>query len=225
LAGKTATISFYAKSSVARDYTVQFVQDFGSGGSSQVGVSPSVSIGTTWSKITSTVNIPSISGKTIGDGNHLYVRIYGSMNTGDTLDVAQVQLEEGSYATPFEYRPIGEELALCKRYFQKVGGRVANEFVGTGYAVDTDTLSISLKTHGDMRVAPTRTLTGTIGNFIAIGNGSSITSMTASAMGSGSSSHAPVITLTKTGSFTQYEHYTVTTGATATDCIWLDAEL
>ena len=33
--------------------------------------------------------------------------------------VNTVQLEQGSVATPFERRPIGLELALCQRYFQK----------------------------------------------------------------------------------------------------------
>jgi hypothetical protein len=33
------------------------------------------------------------------------------------IDIAQVQLEEGSFATPFEQRPIGTELALCQRYY------------------------------------------------------------------------------------------------------------
>jgi hypothetical protein len=35
------------------------------------------------------------------------------------IDIAQVQLEEGSFATPFEQRPIGTELALCQRYYEK----------------------------------------------------------------------------------------------------------
>jgi hypothetical protein len=35
-----------------------------------------------------------------------------------TFDIAQVQIEPGPVATPFEQRPIGTELALCQRYFQ-----------------------------------------------------------------------------------------------------------
>jgi hypothetical protein len=38
---------------------------------------------------------------------------------GGWIDIAQVQLEEGSSATPFEQRPIGTELALCQRYYCK----------------------------------------------------------------------------------------------------------
>lgn len=36
-----------------------------------------------------------------------------------TLTIADVQLELGSIATPFEHRFIGAELALCQRYYEK----------------------------------------------------------------------------------------------------------
>ena len=35
-----------------------------------------------------------------------------------TIQFAGVQLEAGTQATAFEHRPIGEELALCRRYYQ-----------------------------------------------------------------------------------------------------------
>ncbi len=46
----------------------------------------------------------------------------GQVNWGATLNnnfyITGVQLEEGSTATSFDYRPYGTELALCQRYFQ-----------------------------------------------------------------------------------------------------------
>jgi len=36
------------------------------------------------------------------------------------IEIANVQLEVGSVATPFEHRSYGEELALCQRYYQRV---------------------------------------------------------------------------------------------------------
>ena len=38
---------------------------------------------------------------------------------GNFINVTNVQLEEGSVATPFERRPIGLELALSQRYYEK----------------------------------------------------------------------------------------------------------
>jgi hypothetical protein len=38
---------------------------------------------------------------------------------GATFYITGVQLEKGSTATSFDYRPYGTELALCQRYFQK----------------------------------------------------------------------------------------------------------
>lgn len=47
--------------------------------------------------------------------------------------VSLVQLEVGSVATPFENRPIGTELALCQRYFQRPAIAVATS--GSGLTV------------------------------------------------------------------------------------------
>jgi hypothetical protein len=38
-----------------------------------------------------------------------------------TWVIGNIQLEKGSTATSFDYRPYGTELALCQRYFEKVG--------------------------------------------------------------------------------------------------------
>jgi len=41
---------------------------------------------------------------------------------GATFYITGVQLEKGSTATSFDYRPYGTELQLCQRYYQQFGG-------------------------------------------------------------------------------------------------------
>ena len=43
----------------------------------------------------------------------------GALTAGLTWTIGNVQLEKGSTATSFEYRPYGTELALCQRYYAK----------------------------------------------------------------------------------------------------------
>tara|TARA_R110000737_G_scaffold333552_1_gene351297 strand:+ start:1133 stop:2203 length:1071 start_codon:yes stop_codon:yes gene_type:complete len=50
------------------------------------------------------------------------VRIYAigtSEQIGDGIRVYNVKLEEGEYTTNFEQRSVGEELALCQRYYER----------------------------------------------------------------------------------------------------------
>ena len=79
-------------------------------------------------KITLTFDGPT-SDKIYGTNNDHYLQIQIWFDAGSllfpllgqqsgTFDIAQVQLEEGSVATPFENRPIGLELSLCQRYYE-----------------------------------------------------------------------------------------------------------
>jgi hypothetical protein len=53
----------------------------------------------------------------------LYLAPTGQVNVtgtnGATFYITGVQLEKGSTATSFDYRPYGTELALCQRYYEK----------------------------------------------------------------------------------------------------------
>ena len=126
LAGKTVTISFYAKAAAAKTLIMRFVQVFGRGSGSSDNVITNIgdlSLGTSWQKYTFTVEVPSIAGKTIaGDDSFIQFSIDEADNFSPfTLDIAQVQIEEGEIATPFEQRSVGEELALCSRYYETLG--------------------------------------------------------------------------------------------------------
>lgn len=138
LAGKTVTVSFWAKSSVAKTIAIGLEQTFGSGGSPSsvvVAGAQQVAIGTSWAKHVVTLSVPSVEGKTLGtDGKDALLAVFWldagsnfSARTGGvlakaaaTISFGAIQIEEGSVATPFEDRPIGVELALCERYFEMI---------------------------------------------------------------------------------------------------------
>ena len=125
ISGITATWSFYGKCNLAKSFNLFIFQNFGTGGSpsSMVVTGPTAfNCTTSWSRHQFTFNIPSLSGKTVGADGNDYVEIVlqesGSFSTF-TLDLAQVQLEKGSVATPFQYRPVATELNLAQRYYCK----------------------------------------------------------------------------------------------------------
>jgi hypothetical protein len=121
-AGQTATLSFYAKADASGTLGLRAFQNFGSGGSSAVQASMSASsaaLTTAWQRFTSAIAWPSISGKTIGTSHCLELLFDLPLNATFTIDFANVQLEPGPVATPVERRPLGLELMLCQRYFEK----------------------------------------------------------------------------------------------------------
>jgi hypothetical protein len=70
-----------------------------------------------WIGGTGTADVDGITGLNSGDSFTLNTSTNFSVII--PTDATYVQLEKGSVATPFEYRPIGEELALCQRYYSK----------------------------------------------------------------------------------------------------------
>jgi len=121
-AGQTVTFSFWAKADSTRSVGIQPEQIFGSGGSGNVGFTgATVSLTTSWVRYTTTISVPSVSGKTIGTGSYLNLRFSFPLNTTFTIDIWGVQLEYGSKATPFETATgtIQGELAACQRYYFK----------------------------------------------------------------------------------------------------------
>jgi hypothetical protein len=81
---------------------------------------------------------------------------------GATFYITGVQLEKGSTATSFDYRPYGTELNLCYRYFQKYIDPMTRG-VGTGAAVG-GAARMGMAFVQTMRAAPSITATGTF-NF------------------------------------------------------------
>lgn len=124
-AGQKITVSFHAKADAAQSFEVEAAQNFGSGGSpsAEAALAQNISATTGWALYSVTFDLASISGKTLGNNGDDYLGIRINATTGTnatfTLDVASFQVEPGEGATPFDARPLSEELILAQRYYEK----------------------------------------------------------------------------------------------------------
>jgi hypothetical protein len=175
-AGQTVTISLYAKSgSGTPQISLQFIQNFGSGGSADVNtfvVKHTVS--TSWERYTASVTVPSISGKTLGGSSYLNLLIWVSAGStfnsstdslgiqSNTFDIWGVQLEAGAVATPFRRNApsIQAELAACQRYYLAVPDESIVLSSGVTYT--------SWLFPTTMRVGPTLSIVGNSGTSVIV---------------------------------------------------------
>jgi hypothetical protein len=121
LLGKTVTVSCMARASKNVNLNIT-VQDTNNGDAIQNPLTSSVGITTEWTRVSATFTIGSTPNLTYPN---LRVDTFSGINTllnGDWVEVREVQLEEGSVATPFEQRPYGLELSLCQRYYERTNG-------------------------------------------------------------------------------------------------------
>ena len=155
LAGKTVTVSFWAKADSSKNIAIDIQQAFGTGGTPSTAISgigaQLIALTNTWQKKTITMQIPSIVGKTLGtDGVHtsstelffwfdagsdFNARTASLGQQSGTFDIAEVKLEEGSVATPWTpYEgEFGGEVQACQRYYQSVKTMVTTT-TATNYA-------------------------------------------------------------------------------------------
>lgn len=183
-AGQTATFSFYVKASGTFTISGFAWQNFGSGGSGSVFTSLTFSTSTTttsWQRVTATLTVPSISGKTVGSGNYIsfYVRM-ASPTAGSTIDFANWQAELASSASAF-YTASGSiegELALCQRYYY----RNAKTALSIGYSTNATSVFDNFFHPVEMRTTPTVIQTG----GVTFSSNTSATTFTVDANGSSS---------------------------------------
>lgn len=169
LAGKRATVTLW----VYRDATfsanrplqnIYLTQFFGTGGSPASEVVTSLAVADeipseVWTKITKTVDIPTIAGKQVGtDGNDfLQLRIDANAAATGGIRFARVSLVEGdarAEADPFSPRHIQQEWALCQRYYDTV-----RAYMG-GYGATGSVVLIHFPFNTRKRAAPSCTVSG-----------------------------------------------------------------
>jgi hypothetical protein len=139
---KTITLSFWVRSSLTGTFGGALVN---SGGSRTYPFSYTISAANTWTQISVTIAGDTTGTWLATNGVGVYVKFsLGAGSTysgtagswsgtnyysatgatsvvgtnGATFYITGVQLEVGVTATSFDYRPYGQELALCQRYFE-----------------------------------------------------------------------------------------------------------
>ena len=191
---KTFTVSFWVKSSVTGTYS--FAIRNSSATYAAYVSTYTISVANTWQQVTSTItgatsgtwNITNGSGLEIyidlGSGSASQTSTYNSwiygngsalasasqvgfaQTAGATFYITGVQLEVGSTATSFDYRPYGTELGLCQRYYQQIGGSGAPFGNASAYSGSFAIGNIFFPV--TMRTAPTSI--STTGSFIMYTN-------------------------------------------------------
>lgn len=201
-AGQTVTFSVWVKADASRNLQMVIAQAFGSGGSSyNLIAAENKTASTSWQRISATVAIPSISGKTIGTGSYLQVAIYGAnLNTAQTIDLWGMQIEAGNTATAFQTATgtLAGELAACMRYYQKsydlslAPADTGSNGIRTGFFGAAVTAARQLQTTLPvrMRTAPTVTYysnsTGASGNVRNVSTAADIAVSSQGAIGESS---------------------------------------
>lgn len=158
-AGQTVTFSFWAKAGASTTLPAIYArQRFGSGGSAETSttVASSIALTTSWQRFSYTFTVPSIAGKTVGDGSYLTMDVYHPINTTFTIDMFGWQLELGTTATTFTTATgsIQGELAACQRYYWRFTGPGAYSAYGFGAYGGTTTGYILMDNPVTLRTTP-----------------------------------------------------------------------
>jgi hypothetical protein len=126
LAGKTVTLSFWAKSTAPISILIGYTYWYGITPQTNT-IAETINTTTTWQKYSITTTLPNINNSvSLNNNNSVAVVFNFPQSSTFNCDIAQVQLEEGPTATPFEVRPIGLETSLCQRYYELGGHYIDN---------------------------------------------------------------------------------------------------
>lgn len=190
---KTITLSFLAYSSLTGTFGGALRN---SGDNRSYPFTYTISSANTWTQIS--ITIPGdTSGTWIGATNGVGLRVCFSLGTGSTYSgtagswssnnyssatgatsvvgtngatfyLTGVQIEKGTQATSFDYRPYGTELALCQRYYQSINFSEAQGSYtkfGNGVAYSTIGARVNVFLLVKMRTYPSLVVTSTASNY------------------------------------------------------------
>ena len=95
------------------------------------------------------------------------VKVWFRVRAGKSVSIDYIKLEIGEVATPFSPRPYAEELALCQRYFLRLGSTV-DKNIGLGYSNSAGSyIYVQVPTPTTMRSSFTLSITSLSCKFYA----------------------------------------------------------
>jgi len=165
-AGQTITVLGWARrsSGVTGNMVVEGAQEFGTGGSPSLavtGINPTtVTLGATWAPFAVVMNVPSVSGKTLGTSGSDSFGLFIWTSAGSdyaartnslgiqniAVDLWGIHIRTGTWTASDTalYRPRdpGTELALCQRYFTVMSATAGNN----GSYINGYTLPVTMRT-------------------------------------------------------------------------------
>lgn len=135
------TVSFWVRSSLTTSLPYVTISQSIDGSSSNIAWSTrkNVTTSTTWSYFSTTFPAPASIGSSSNNMNTYGITLVigtGSIGASDWVTITGVQLEKGTIATPFEFRPYAIELQMCQRYYIRYNALTTNSLFGIGIAAD-----------------------------------------------------------------------------------------
>jgi hypothetical protein len=235
LAGKTVTLSFYARaganySAASNGLVYRLLTGTGTDQNAlMVGytgqattINEIATLTTTWQRFSTSIVIPAATTEIA-----IYFRntFSGTAGAADYFEVTGVQLEVGSVATLFSRNAgtIQGELAACYRYFQKFGGTQVNEsFPYIGFSYSTTQGEGPLTHKGTMRTTPSVAFSTLKVSDVATYN-LAVTNLALTSSGSGPDASYLVFTVASGTSSGKINY--MRTDATTAGYLYLNAEL
>jgi len=229
-AGKTVTVSFYARAGANFSATSNILQCrlySGTGTDQNIGgytglaavIDANNTLTTTWQRFTATATITTTATElSIG----FQYTPTGTAGANDYFEVTGVQIDIGSVALPF--RTNGEtiqgELAACQRYYWRAGGDQAYQVLASGGITEGLNVLFPLPNPVTMRVAPTSVDFSTLMNY----DGVTVVALSTLALGL-SSRWISRVNVTPASSPTNYRIYQLFTNNSTSGYIGFSAEL
>lgn len=182
LQGKTVTVSFQYKTPTATTAGWNVAASWGTATDTairDVSTGTQISQGTmttqsAWTSFTYTFTVPS----TATQLSVMFIT-YNNVVTNATLQIANMQLEVGSVATPFTTASgsIGGELALCQRYYQRSTSTAANTRIGIALGISNTVGTIEVSFPVSMRIYPSSVDYSSLQIFDGVNTAITITSV------------------------------------------------